>query len=232
MSFLGTVARARPRKPINGLLVAVPITDVGAETEEGALELGRRMRERVDEVMARLQVVLPVYVLLTKCDLLPGFVESFADLRKGDRGQVWGVTIPLAAGPDRAATFGESFDELLAVVEERGLKRLADERQEITARAEYSSSPSQLAAVKPQLGAFLEALFTENVYQESRSCAASTSRAEPRKAVSSTASCQRWRRRSGSGRPSGQHDPVLRRRVPSFATCSTRSSSRTRTSPS
>ncbi len=165
MSFLDAIARARPRKPVNGLLVALPITDVGAETEEGASELGRRMRERVDEVMAQLQITLPVYVLFTKCDLLPGFVESFADLGRGDRGQVWGVTIPLAAGPDRAAAFGESFDELLAVVEERALKRLADEGQ-LAARERIYEFPQQLAAARPQLGAFLEDLFAENVYQE------------------------------------------------------------------
>jgi len=165
MSFLDTVARARSRKPINGLLVAVPLTDVSAENEEGASELGRRMRERVDEVMGRLQVVLPVYVLLTKCDLLPGFVESFADLRKGDRSQVWGVTFPIDTGPDRTAAFAERFDELVAVVEERALKRLAEERQ-LLARERIYEFPQQLAAARGQLSAFLEALFAENVYQE------------------------------------------------------------------
>jgi type VI secretion system protein ImpL len=165
MGFLDTIARARPRKPVNGLLVALPITDVGAETEEGASELGRRMRERVDEVMVRLQVVLPVYVLFTKSDLLPGFVETFADLGGSERRQVWGVTIPLAAGPDRVAAFGKSFDELLAVAEERAMKRLADERQ-LAARERIYEFPQQLAAARPQLGAFLEALFAENVYQE------------------------------------------------------------------
>ncbi len=165
MSFLDTIARARPLKPVNGLLVALPITDVGAETEEGASELGRQMRERVDEVMAQLQITLPVYVLFTKSDLLPGFVETFADLGESDRHRVWGVTIPLAAGPDRVAAFGESFDELLAVVEKRALKRLADERQ-LAARERIYEFPQQLAAAKPQLGVFLEALFAEDAAED------------------------------------------------------------------
>jgi type VI secretion system protein ImpL len=164
-SFLDTLARTRRRKPIDGLLVAVSVSELGAETEEGAAELGRRMRERVDEVMARLQVVLPVYVLFTKCDLLPGFVETFADLRKPDRGQVWGFTVPVAETADKGELFRERFDELLAVLEERSVRRLADERQ-LKARERIYEFPQQLEATKPALATFLEALFTENVYQD------------------------------------------------------------------
>jgi type VI secretion system protein ImpL len=164
-SFLDTLARTRPRKPINGLLVAVSVSELGAEPEEGAAELGRRMRERVDEVMARLQVVLPVYVLFTKCDLLPGFVETFADLRKADRGQLWGFTLPVGETAEKGELFRERFDELLAVLEERSVRRLADERQ-LRARERIYEFPQQLEATKPALAAFLEALLTENVYQD------------------------------------------------------------------
>ncbi len=164
-SFLDVLARTRPRKPVNGVLVAIPVTDVGGETEERAAELGRRMRERVDEVMARLQMVLPVYVLFTKCDLLPGFVETFGDLRKADRGQVWGFTLPVGEAGDKADVFAERFDELLATVEERTGRRLGEERQ-LAARERIYEFPQQLAAGKPSLAAFVEALFTENVYQD------------------------------------------------------------------
>src|SRR5690348_17457893 len=41
---------------------------------------------------SRLQ--LPVYVLVTKCDLIAGFGEYFDDLDGEGRAQVWGVTYP------------------------------------------------------------------------------------------------------------------------------------------
>lgn len=165
MSFLDTVARARPRKPLNGLLVAVPLVDVAAESEEGAAELGQRMRERVDEVMSRLQVVLPVYVLLTKCDLLPGFVETFGDLRKADRGQVWGFTLPLGETGERREAVLERFDELLGALEERTQRRLGEERQ-VAARERIFEFPQQVEAARLPLAAFVDALFTQNVYQD------------------------------------------------------------------
>jgi len=163
--FLDMLKKARPRRPLNGLLVAVSVAEVGGETEEGASELGRRVRERVDEVMSRLSVVLPVYVLFTKCDLLPGFVETFADLRKTERGQIWGFTVPAAEGGERRALFDEHLDELVGALEERAMRRLAEERQ-LAARERIYGFPQQLEAVRPQLAAFVESLFAENVYQD------------------------------------------------------------------
>ena len=40
----------------------------------------RTLRERIDEVIARLEMVVPVYLIFTKCDLISGFVETFGDL--------------------------------------------------------------------------------------------------------------------------------------------------------
>jgi type VI secretion system protein ImpL len=166
LGFLDLLARTRPKKPVNGVLVAVSVSDLlGEGGDEGAAELGRRMRERVDEVMARLQLVLPVYVLVTKCDMLPGFVETFADLRKAERGQIWGFTLPLKTEVERGEVFLESFDELLESLRERALRRLGEERQ-IPARERIHELPQQLLALRPALSAFVDTLVSESVYQD------------------------------------------------------------------
>lgn len=165
-SFLDMLHRTRPRKPINGLVVAVSVGDLGGETEEGVVDLANRIRERVDEVMARLQMVLPCYLLFTKCDLVPGFVEAFGDLRKNERGQIWGFTAGLAeAGDAPGELFRARFEELLEAVDARVLSRLADERQSAT-RERIWRFPQQLAALQPNLVTFVEHLFAQNVYQD------------------------------------------------------------------
>jgi type VI secretion system protein ImpL len=165
LAFLDSLKRTRPRRPANGLLVAVSIADVGAEAEEQAAELGKLMRERVDEVLSHLGMVLPIYVLFTKCDLLPGFVETFADLRKAERGQVWGFTLPLGEAGEKGEVFREHFDELMESLEDRALWRMGDERL-LDARERVHAFPQQLEAVKGNLAAFVETLCTENVYQD------------------------------------------------------------------
>jgi type VI secretion system protein ImpL len=165
-SFLDLLARTRPKKPINGLIVAVSVGDLGGETEEGAIELAKRIRERMDEVMSRLQMVLPAYLLFTKCDLVPGFVETFGDLRKNERGQIWGFTARLEElGEGTGELFRRRFAELLEVVEARSLARLADERT-VRIRERIWRFPQQLAALEANLATFVEHVFAENVYQD------------------------------------------------------------------
>jgi type VI secretion system protein ImpL len=166
-TFLDTLKHTRPRKPVNGLIVAVSVSDLGEGDEEAAAELGQKMRERVDEVLSHLQMVLPVYLLFTKCDLLRGFVEIFGDLRKNERGQIWGFTLPLGGreGADKAEAFLERFDELVSIVEERALRRMGEERQQ-DARERIYSFPQQLESLRGNAAALVGSLFAENVYQD------------------------------------------------------------------
>ncbi len=164
-TFLDSLKKTRPKKPVNGLIVAVSVSDLAAEAEEAAAELGQKMRERVDEVLSRLQMVLPVYVLFTKCDLLPGFVETFGDLRKNERGQVLGFTVSLDEAREKGEVFLEMFDELVGVAEARALRRMGDERQ-LEARERIYTFPQQMESLRGNLAAFIGALFTDNVYQD------------------------------------------------------------------
>src|SRR6266568_512258 len=166
-AFLDTLARARPDMPVNGLLVAVSVGDLGGETEEGCIDLAKRIRERLDEVMSRLQMVLPAYLLFTKCDLLPGFVETFSDLRKQDRGQIWGFTAAVDEGREAPGElFRTRFDELVEVVDQRALARLGEERN-LALRTRIFQFPRQLTALRANLATFVDTLYASNVYQDS-----------------------------------------------------------------
>jgi type VI secretion system protein ImpL len=95
LAFLDMLRRYRTAKPLNGLIVAVSITDVIDANEQQLEAMGKKLRTRIDEVMTRLKMVLPVYFLVTKCDLIAGFIEFFGDLRKSERSQAWGATVNL-----------------------------------------------------------------------------------------------------------------------------------------
>ncbi len=159
-SFLDTLKKSRPRKPLNGVIVAVNVAELGTAREQQVEQIANRCRERIDEVQARLQLTLPVYVLFTKCDLVQGFVEFFDDLRKSERGQIWGFTVPLARPADTALSglFNERFEEMVKTVEGRMLKRIAQEPG-IPRREAVYQFPQQFAQLKQNLGEFLDTLF-------------------------------------------------------------------------
>ena len=78
--FLRMLKRARPRCPINGILVTLAADELVAGVD--LAERSRRMAEQLQVISEALGVRFPVYFLVTKCDLLPGFRE-FCDRMGG-----------------------------------------------------------------------------------------------------------------------------------------------------
>ncbi len=164
-AFLDATKRSRPKHPINGLIVAVSIGEIiEAENDDIAL-LAKTMRDRIDEVMQRLEMVLPVYLVFTKSDLLSGFVESFGDMRPNEREQIWGFTLPLKKEVSNIEAFAYGFDDLMANLGRKSFARVGEERR-LEARAKIFEFPDQVTRLRAKLGELVETLFAENIYQE------------------------------------------------------------------
>ena len=58
------------------MIVAISVTDLMEASEEQLESYAKRLRARIDEVTNRLQMVVPIYVMFTKVDLVAGFVAE------------------------------------------------------------------------------------------------------------------------------------------------------------
>lgn len=164
-AFLDLLRKYRTRRPINGVLTAVNIADISEAHPEEVASLAREIRARIDELQLRLGVVVPVYVVFTKCDLLPGFVETFGDLTEADRHQIWGFTLPTNKQYDLANQVTEHFDELTSVLEKRLLRRLAEERS-AQRRDRIFEFPQYVAALRDPIARFVHEMTEGNIYNE------------------------------------------------------------------
>ena len=169
IAFLDMLRKYRTQTPINGMLVSIAITDVIGATEEQVEQTAKTLRARVDEVMTRLQMVVPVYVLFTKVDLIAGFVETFEDLKKSERAQIWGMTFPLnvlaAKDAEPGKAFEVEYDVLLQALHANALRRLAQARGQ-NVRARVEQFPLEMRAAKTPLIDFVGALLRKNNFQE------------------------------------------------------------------
>jgi type VI secretion system protein ImpL len=166
-AFLDMLKKYRAKKPVNGVLVAVSVADVIGGTEEQLETLGKALRARIDEVMTRLAMIVPVYVVFTKIDLVAGFIETFEDLKKSERGQVWGATFPLA-GPQADApekSFENEFDLLVESLHAHAVKRVANVRR-VEKRARVLQFPVEMRALKTSLSELVGVLLRKNTFQE------------------------------------------------------------------
>ena len=169
--FLSLLRRTRPREPINGVLLAVSVAELlEADATQRALTAAA-LRARIHELSEHLRTRFPVYVLVTKADLLPGFTEFFADLDSDARAQVLGFTLPLdaaapalhGAGPreSQAAQVRRELEALDARLVARVLAR-TDQESNVAARAAIISFPQQFAAFRPLLETFLADVFIQS----------------------------------------------------------------------
>ncbi len=166
-TFLDTLRRFRPERPLDGIVVALSVEDLLSGNEEQNEELVKKLRQRVDELMGKTEMVLPVYVMFTKVDLIAGFVEFFGDLGKAQRGQAWGASFSIDDErlDDPARATESEFDLLMKVLHSHMLERLAREPQP-DVRQRVMQFPLEFQALAAPAARFIEELGRPNPYQE------------------------------------------------------------------
>jgi type IV/VI secretion system ImpK/VasF family protein len=159
VGFLDVLKRLRTRRPLNGIVVTLSIGDLVHWNEAERARYADQVRDRVRELYVRLAVRLPVYLMVTKTDLLAGFNEYFSEFDASERAQVWGATFEPT---QQARTVAERFKEELARLEGR-LYTLLPKRLQATRdlqkRATIYRFPQQLRVTGPLVGSFIEAAF-------------------------------------------------------------------------
>lgn len=162
--FLSLLVKYRKKEPLNGLIVTVAADRLLAAGREDNVEEGRTMRNRIDELMRALGVRFPVYVLVTKCDLVEG-MNRFAGLLPEKA-----LRQPMGMVNQELATDVLSFTDkaVAAVVERLRTLRLLLLHQPGAREADPGLVlfPEEFAALREALSAFMEGAFRENPYQE------------------------------------------------------------------
>jgi type VI secretion system protein ImpL len=168
-AFLGLLKKYRPRRPINGVLLAMSMSELMELNEEERSRRGRELRLRVNELYEVLSSRFPIYMVFTKCDLIAGFGDFFSELTQEDRAQVWGETFPhegLKQQLERLIAFLEgNSDEVLRRLNHWTLKRIQEER-DTNRRGTIFCFPQQLALLKPTVSAFLRDIFGASRFEK------------------------------------------------------------------
>jgi type VI secretion system protein ImpL len=166
LGFLSLLKKHRPKAPLNGVIIAVSVAELAGQKPEFAIDLARKLRQRVQELTEKLEVFAPVYVVFTKADLIAGFVDFFEDRDRDERDKVWGATLPYdtSARSDAVALFDQHFDELYEGLKAASVARMSLHRGEQLPPG-VLTFPLEFAALKTSLRTFINTLFEENPYQ-------------------------------------------------------------------
>ncbi len=163
LGFLELLKKHRGRRALNGVLVAISIEELSGDTES-IRSHGREIRKRLSELQQKLEIRLPVYLMFTKADLIPGFEAFFDGLSVADREKVWGATFPTDLRVD-----GNSVQRELQALAQQIDKRtlgVVSENDDLNDRAAAFRFPTQFESFSSPIRLLIDAVFGESKYED------------------------------------------------------------------
>jgi type VI secretion system protein ImpL len=160
----------REIQPINGLIITLAADACVTLGEEALRQEAVQLRRRIDEAIEELGIDFPIYLVVTRCDLLEGFTEFCDQLPTHMTQQVFGYLReqrPRLPGPPTNAPAVGGFDTLFHTLTERLRQlRLAIYNQEHVPtealRQKIFCFPEEFQALQRPLGIVVETLFQVN----------------------------------------------------------------------
>jgi len=162
-TFINLLKQYRARQPINGVIITISVADLLSDSAEARHSQASALRSRMEELHQQTGIHFPVYLMVTKTDLLKGFMSYFASLDKAQRDQTWGFTFPWEPNRDseRALNtlFNQQFLELSARLNADLASKMAGEN-DLTQRADCFLFPQEFASLRPLLAEYLDIIFS------------------------------------------------------------------------
>jgi type VI secretion system protein ImpL len=206
--LLRALRTARPQRPLDGIVLAVPCAGLlGAETaalSQKAVLLCQKLRE----AQRQLGMVIPISVVITGSERIPGFTSLFREVPERAWGEIFGWSSPYAPDtPFRPEWVDEGFETVHAGVR-RAQLRILGERLQIDEPDGVFAFPHELLALREPLRTFLAALCRPSTFAETLSLrgfylsgelGGETVRAEAPPAPAPGAGALSWDRAAASG---------------------------------
>ncbi|MBV9645472.1 MAG: hypothetical protein JO334_18085 [Verrucomicrobia bacterium] len=166
LEFLGLLKKHRYNCPVNGLLLTIPVESLVQDSPEEMERKAAKIARQLEVIQRELDVRFPVFVLVTKCDLIHGFREYFESLDEPRAQQQmlgWSNPAPLDA-PFRPELLEEHLRTVAQRLRRRRLGLLLDPVPvESGRRADEVDRlydfPQSLSALAPRLRRYLETIF-------------------------------------------------------------------------
>jgi hypothetical protein len=168
--FLTLLKKSRPRCPINGVFLVIPSDSLIKDTADEIEQKASKIAKQFDIIQRSLDVRFPVFVVITKSDLINGFRDFFDSLEDPQlQHQIMGWSNP--APLDEPYNTGFIDQHLKAIRNRLFRRRLALLQDIISASGEPGAGrkqesdtlyafPQSLAKIAPRMARYLELVFS------------------------------------------------------------------------
>jgi len=163
-SFLSLLGKYRKKEPLNGLIVTIAADKLLAGAQEELESEGLQIRNRIDELMLSIGSKFPVYVVVTKCDLIKGMTQFSDKLPESVIKQAMGMVTPQVTKTPQA--FWQQAIETVSERLSNLLLRILHESSAKQLDPALILFPCEFERLALGLKPFMSKAFQENPYQE------------------------------------------------------------------
>jgi type VI secretion system protein ImpL len=161
-TLLSMLSRHKQKEPLNGLVIVVAADRLLECSEEELVEEGQQVRAGINELMEKLEIQMPVYLMVTKCDLVDQFTNWCNYLPEESFLQVMGY-LSEEQVTDIDQELDKAFDTVLNRIKE--LRLLMMERSD-NLDDSLIELPDNMEKLRKGLHAFAQTALKDNLYQE------------------------------------------------------------------
>jgi len=164
-TLIRLLRKYRGRRPLDGLIVVVPADDLLSKDDDALEEQAANVRDVVDLIHDELSFRFPVYLLVTKSDLVEGFVDFFRGLPAQRRNEILGWSNEDPNDQDIPHLIGDGFQRVQRRLEAYRLEMLGRIARRRQARKLFLFTEDFKTLERP-LTVFADAFFQSDRYHE------------------------------------------------------------------
>jgi hypothetical protein len=164
-AFLKMLKRRR-RCPINGIVLTLPADKLMSDSAEERDRSASILRDRLRQIQNTLDVRFPVFLLITKADLVAGFTEFYNELDSLQRNQMFGWSCD--GDFDKhydSKQFREDFDALYSRLHALRLNFLGREASEMEL-GWIHTYPEAFKSLRDRIQDYIDVVFSKNIFAE------------------------------------------------------------------
>jgi type VI secretion system protein ImpL len=157
--FIHLIKKHRGHHGVNAVVLALPFPElIKKQNLKQKKQLVADIKTKILQLHQQFSDQITVYLVITKCDLLPGFADFFGNCSAEELTQPWGITLPTLKNQENLYdTFIVRFNALIKKLNTQLITRLHNERNAL-ARPAIKDFPLQMERLKETTYNFLRAL--------------------------------------------------------------------------
>jgi hypothetical protein len=168
--FLALLKKSRPRCPVNGVFLVIPSDSLIKDTADEIEQKASKIAKQFDIIQRSLDVRFPVFVVITKSDLINGFRDFFDKLEDPQlQHQILGWSNPAPLDEPYNPSF---IDQQLKTIQARLFRRRLALLQDVISSSDELGTgkkqepdtlyafPQSLSKIAPRMARYLELVFS------------------------------------------------------------------------